>query len=875
MSTGFRAGAGLLASTVLLPLAILALGAWERQRGEADWVGLDAERSRLARAVGSLESRAPPDGRMDFTMQFERNGQTYVGPLALAQARQARGEAAVVADVMDLRRLLPPVVTWAAGSAAGLSGLVLLAGAMLGGLGRTSREALVRSFALVRRLLPAVLAVQVVLGAAAFVAAVCFEATALVQPGIGTGEVKTILLAGVAVMGSLWAAGNTLAGLRGALRAFEPDPLTVFGRPVSPAEAPGLWRLVEGLADRLGALKPDAILVGLTGGFFVSAGPKVLAPGGNALAGRALYVPLPYLPLLRIDELAAIVGHELAHFAGGDTAYTLRFLPIYAGVGRSLDAVAAGRGTGFGLLGPPMGLGLFLMDRFHHAVRHWSRRREFAADAAGAGPATPEAAVRALLRVDAVQPRVAEVLTAAAEHVAGAPDDLVAAVLDHAAARGLDDPAARLEAEQAHPTDTHPPTRERIAALGFSATPDLLAAAATVPSREALGRLAAYFADPGDVCHAATHDFLAAARRRHEAMRAHFVAAATAVQPDERVITTSMRAAGRFFLLFGIVVLGTAVALLAAGVPGLSPGELRLVTGIGGALGAVFSGFGLFQLCRREQGWLVLTPDALGFMGLSRPIAWDEVADLDMAWTNNRVTMRVLLPGNVPFPERRPGARRIGLDAARRIVTVTAVLPRNTKPRDFAQHIADYRRAAQARRLLAGQDGDAPRPAMPGLSGSLRLQPGGGGWKQALLTVSAALTCGAFLATAAAYTAPALVSDWEIRSAARPIADARVTEGRCSSQAVLQICDATLAVPTATGLVSRRVVYAFTGVLVGEQAVRVIADPARPELATTDMALDRLWNRTITLVAGAAVLLILTVLPLVAVARNRRRATSA
>ena len=121
-------------------------------------------------------------------------------------------------------------------------------------------------------------------------------------------------------------------------------------------------------------MKPDAVVVGLTGGFFVSSGPKLLQPGEIPLTGRTLYVPLPYLPLLRADELAAIIGHELAHFSGSDTEYSLQFLPIYAGVERSLDAVIAAGTTSAGSLSlltrPSLRLGIFAMERFHRAVMH-------------------------------------------------------------------------------------------------------------------------------------------------------------------------------------------------------------------------------------------------------------------------------------------------------------------------------------------------------------------------------------------------------------------------------------------------------------------------------------------------------------------------
>lgn len=154
----------------------------------------------------------------------------------------------------------------------------------------------------------------------------------------------------------------------------------------------------------------------------------------------------------------------------------------------------------------------------------------------------------------------------------------------------------------------------------------------------------------------------------------------------------------------------------------------------------------------------------------------------------------------------------------------------------------------------------------------LRLPPADRGWKHTLWVVVGFLMFGAVLVAAAVYTAPALVSDWRIRDAARPVPDARVTDGKCSSKIVFHICDATLNVGTPAGTVSRRINYVFTGIHVGDYSIRVMADPARPQLATTDLGLDRLWNRTITLAAIVSVLLAFTVLPLVAMIRDRRMA---
>ncbi|NEU14677.1 M48 family metalloprotease [Methylobacterium sp. BTF04] len=692
---------------MLLPFGLLSLGLWEDQRGADDWIAFRTEQQTLTQVVADLEARAPRDGRLDMRMQFRHNGQLYGGPLALDKARSARDEAATLTALMQWRRALPPVVVLGGGLAALLSILVLLAGAVLGWAGSRSRDALVHGFSLMRRLLPAALAVQILAATAAFVAAVIFESGLLIQSGFDIGVLKLLGIAAVAIGATLWVAISTVLGLRRALAAFEPYPLPIFGKTVSPIEAPGLWRLTDGLAGRLGALKPESVVVGLTGGFFVSAGPAVIEPGGERLTGRILYLPLPYLALLRGDEVAAIIGHELAHYAGGDTAYSQRFLPIYAGVGRSLDAVAENHQGALGLLGPSLRLGLFVMERFHLAVRHWSRAREFAADKVGSDATSVSASARALLRTGAVLPRIAEVLDAAVEKPASAPADLVAAVLDNAIARGLDDPAAHLEAEQAHPTDTHPPTRERLAALGQTLEADLLTAAAAVPPPHALGQLAAYFADPAGLCRDATADFLGAVEARETAFRAHLEATVAEVGTDDQVLRENTRPAAIFLVVVGGLFASAALALTLLGLRGLSVGEARLVAGVALSCGALLAGFGLFRLARGERTTMILRTDAMVIPGLDPAIRWDDIADLDLSLQQNGVVTRLLLPPDVPFPQRVPGGRKLKLDPKRRIVTVTAGLPRKMTLQTFADLIGRYRYAAEARKILA-QTGTSP-----------------------------------------------------------------------------------------------------------------------------------------------------------------------
>lgn len=95
---------------------------------------------------------------------------------------------------------------------------------------------------------------------------------------------------------------------------------------------------------------------------------------------------------------------------------------------------------------------------------------------------------------------------------------------------------------------------------------------------------------------------------------------------------------------------------------------------------------------------------------------------------------------------------------------------------------------------------------------------------------------------------PDLVSDFAVRGAARPIADATI-DGRCSVHAlVMTECAATLSAKR-QGLpeLRKEVHYWFADFHAGEYTATVVADPAQPENITTDLALDKLWNRIATL----------------------------
>jgi hypothetical protein len=165
--------------------------------------------------------------------------------------------------------------------------------------------------------------------------------------------------------------------------------------------------------------------------------------------------------------------------------------------------------------------------------------------------------------------------------------------------------------------------------------------------------------------------------------------------------------------------------------------------------------------------------------------------------------------------------------------------------------------------------------ASPDRAEPLRLPPQGQGWMATFWVLFGVVALAALLGACAFYTAPALVSDGQVRAAAEPVAEARISNGKCSSKIAIHICDLTLSLRRPTGTVTRRVNYVFAGLHVGDFGAGPMADPARPDLITTDLGLDRLWNRTITLAVIMAALAAAIFGALLSLVRNRRAASGA
>lgn len=273
-------------------------------------------------------------------------------------------------------------------------------------------------------------------------------------------------------------------------------PVTpVIGRAVSEQRGPLLWQYVRDLARRIDALPPENIVVGFDNNFFViDADVKCFS---GALKGRTLYLSLPLCRILNEPELRAIIGHELGHFKGGDTAYSRRFAPIYRGAGEALATLRQNMSesiTGLAIL-PAVSVLSFFFDSFNTAAMEISRERELVADGIGAQLSGKENAASGLVKAHAFADawesalqRMRETLAdgKTVPNVSALFGDYIAETGSAASFVGLDDQ------HLAHPMDTHPPLKARLEALGLSLESVEKNALVTQPERRAISVIDQY-----------------------------------------------------------------------------------------------------------------------------------------------------------------------------------------------------------------------------------------------------------------------------------------------------------------------------------------------------------------------------------------------
>ena len=490
--------------------------------------------------------------------------------------------------------------------------------------------------------------------------------------------------------------------------------MNVLGRAVTDAEAPALWAFLRDIAARQGAGVPDHIVLGLTDGFFVTQSRVQIRPEERVLAGQTLYMPATMLPLLSQGEVEAVVAHELAHFTGEDTQYSQHFLPLFTSMSRTMAAVTARQRTKHGreaVWQPASVLAGHVLDSFASTVNHWSRLREFEADRAALRAGRGRDAATALLRIGMGTGLTQGTLADMFEHPGRADRDVVGAVVQRAGSSGFDNPASHLEDRQPHPTDTHPPTRQRIEALGIPVDDSLLAEASRPVQETDAAFATSLFADWVGLRQRLGADLLAVAHLRDQQRADALRSAAAAVTEEIAIHERSLR---------NILVTSIPAALLAALALFLlwaqygitqEPGADQVIlpeTAAGLLVAAVVLGW--FALSRYRRGragpFLVVGPDGFRCLGLAALVPWSDIDGVHVTVRNSFVTTAFHFRAAAPWPVQTGWRFSVKLAERKRLLTLRGFAPRGMNPQAYLTLVDRAWRAHQAKQLLLAREAE-------------------------------------------------------------------------------------------------------------------------------------------------------------------------
>jgi Zn-dependent protease with chaperone function len=492
--------------------------------------------------------------------------------------------------------------------------------------------------------------------------------------------------------------------------------------------------MLRDLARAGGATPPEVVAVGATAGFFVTAFPLLLygAPGAPPVTtrGRTLHLSLPEMAILDIAEFRTVLAHELAHFSGEDTAFSVRFQPLYAGLGQGAEAMSLRQidwgGTWVDRLleravHPHTTLAVQAYEQFSHVVAHWDRVRELEADRAAIVSGSAVALASSLLRTGIAAALVRDELA----HITKRPDQAALDITEAPVARigtdGANDAASHLGDQAPHPTDTHPPTWERIEAAGVAVDEALLARAARPVDPADFAAMRALFTDWDALARLITAPLrdraLQQQEDQHAALRA--AAAATAGAGETALYASLLRPAlglkvfGLFCLLIGVG------CVLAARYGGVQDRESwRLLAGVAAAcaIGLGFVARWSWRLWRgRAIPYLVLSEDGIRSRGLDGAVPWLDVIRIGVSARRSPTTWFVLRP-DAALPQRTGLIRLLQIDGERRAIQIMGLLQRSLTETALRTLLLCYADAAYARDCLQA-DGPAgyncPRHAVP------------------------------------------------------------------------------------------------------------------------------------------------------------------
>lgn len=158
-------------------------------------------------------------------------------------------------------------------------------------------------------------------------------AASFYAPAILTGYYlpKLTLFIGLAAIYSSFKVAKVI------LSATPKAEITVNGTLIGRSQAKRLWDTVDNVAKNLQTPPPERIILSLDDNVCVT--EAAVKTADQVYSGRSLILSLPLIKMLSEEQTTAVIAHELAHFSGNDTKYSLKFFPIFRGARASIQGI--------------------------------------------------------------------------------------------------------------------------------------------------------------------------------------------------------------------------------------------------------------------------------------------------------------------------------------------------------------------------------------------------------------------------------------------------------------------------------------------------------------------------------------------------------
>lgn len=319
---------------------------------------------------------------------------------------------------------------------------------------------------------PLVFCSLLVLSALVLIQGVILTYGAYLAESTAIQRVHFVLIGGIGI-GALVGAVSLI---RSSFKLASKQKQSIIGTTLNPTSHPVIFSFVQDITKKLGASPPDNIVVGLEPNFYVTSADVKVIGDDKMLTGEPLFLSLPLIRIFTQEEIKAVIGHELGHFRGQDTYYSRKFSPVYAGLIHAVSAMETeesdNSSSGIAKI-PALVLLSYMLDVFHRNISTIGREREFDADKAATEVATPTALATSLLKISLYAHAWDNLQKMAISRLEQRKTTRNISQLFSSTVKydinkeSLPDVLSNIAQETiSHPTDSHPPTANRMQQLG-------------------------------------------------------------------------------------------------------------------------------------------------------------------------------------------------------------------------------------------------------------------------------------------------------------------------------------------------------------------------------------------------------------------------